>query len=82
MLSSSYVPAADFTLHEAPRDFGVYLRNEHAVGNYFCTTCGIYLYVGDGENAKDGYRLNLGCVEGFAALEISTIDGKSLPVND
>ena len=36
----------------------------------------------DGENAKDGYRVNLGCVEGLdpLALEISIIDGKALPL--
>jgi hypothetical protein len=38
--------------------------------------------IGDGENSKDGYRVNLGCVEGLdtLALEIAIIDGKSLPV--
>ena len=61
VLSSSYLPAADFTSQEAPRDLGVYFWNEHGLGNYLCTTCGIFLYVGDGENAMDGYRVNLDC---------------------
>jgi hypothetical protein len=32
--------------------------------------------------ARDGYRVNLGCVEGLdvLALEIGIIDGKALPV--
>jgi len=44
--------------------------------------CAQTTYIGDGENAKDGYRVNLGCVEGLdpLALEISIIDGKALPV--
>jgi len=34
------------------------------------------------ENAKDGYRVNLGCVEGLdtLALNIKIIDGKSVPL--
>jgi len=52
------------------------------LSNYFCKSCGIFTYIGDGENAKDGCRVNLGCVEGLdaLALEISIIDGKALPV--
>jgi hypothetical protein len=48
----------------------------------FCKTCGIFTYIGDGENTEDGYRVNLGCVEGLdpLALEVSIIDGKALPV--
>ena len=39
-------------------------------------------YIADGENAKDGYRVNLGCVEGLdpLALEICIIDGRSVPL--
>ena len=50
--------------------------------NYFCKACGIFTYIGNGENAKDGYRVNLGCVEGIdpLALDISIIEGKSLLV--
>jgi len=52
------------------------------LGNYFCKTCGIFTYIGDGEITKDGYRINLGSVEGLdpLALEISIIDGKSVPL--
>ena len=51
-------------------------------GNYFCKTCGIFTYIADGENGKDGYRVNLGCVEGLdpLALDIRIIDGKSVPL--
>jgi len=82
VLSASYIPAADFTPHHDPRDLGVYLWNETVLRNYFCRTCGIFTYIGDGEEAKDGYRVNLGCVDGLdpLALDIGIIDGKSLPV--
>ncbi len=52
------------------------------LGNTFCRHCGIFVYIADGENGKDGYRVNLGCVEGLdtLALEIKIIDGASLPV--
>lgn len=82
VLSSAYIPAADFTPHQDPQDLGLYLWNEKVLNNTFCKTCGIFVYIGDGENAKDGYRVNLGCVEGIDALslDISIIDGKSIPV--
>ena len=81
-MSWTYIPAADLTPHHDPSDLGVYVWNEKVLRNYFCRTCGIYTYIGDGENAKDGYRVNLGCVEGVdpLALEITVVDGKSLPV--
>lgn len=82
VLSSTYIPAADFTPHDNLGDLSVYLWNEKALNNFFCRHCGIFTYIGDGENNKDGYRANLGCVEGIdpLALEITIIDGKSLPV--
>ena len=82
VLSSTYIPAADFTPHDNPDDLGVYLWNERVLSNTFCKSCGIFVYIGDGENAKDGYRVNLGCVEGLDpfTLEIRRIDGKSLPL--
>ena len=77
-----YIPAADFTPHANQSDLGVYLWNETVLTNYFCRTCGVFTYIGDGEDAKDGYRVNLGCVQGLdtLALDIEIIDGKSLPV--
>lgn len=47
--------------------------------NYFCKSCGIFTHIGDGENAKDGYRVNLGCIEGLdaLALDIGIIDGRN-----
>ncbi len=82
VLSPGYIPAADFTPHDNPSDLGVYLWNERVLTNYFCRTCGIFTYIGDGENAKDGYRVNLGCVEGIEvlALDVTIIDGKSVPL--
>ena len=82
VLSPSYIPAADFTPHHNPNDLGVYLWNEEVLHNTFCKTCGIFTYIADGENGKDGYRVNLGCVEGLdpLALDIKIIDGKSVPL--
>jgi hypothetical protein len=57
-------------------------RNEKVLTNYFCNARGIFTYIGDGENAKDGYRVNLGCVESLdpLGLEITIIDDKTLPL--
>jgi len=82
VLSSSYVPATHFTPHHDLADLGLYLWNEQVLRNYFCKRCGIFTYIGDGENARDGYRVNLGCVEGLdpLSLDIQVIDGKSVPL--
>ena len=82
VLSSGYIPAVDFTPHNDLNDLGVYLWNEKVLNNTFCKTCGIFTYIADGENGRDGYRVNLGCVEGIdtLALDISIIDGKSVPL--
>ena len=82
VLSSHYIAKADFTPHGNPSDMNVYVWNERVLSNYFCRTCGIFTYIADGENAKDGYRVNLGCMEGLdsLALEMKMIDGKSVPL--
>jgi hypothetical protein len=82
VLSWTYIPAIDFTVHAEPADLGVYRWNERVLNNYFCKNCGIFTYIGDGENDRDGYRVNLGCVEGIdpLVLEIVLIDGRSLPL--
>jgi hypothetical protein len=82
VLSSKYIPAADFTPHADPADLGVYLWNERVLNNHYCRHCGIFVYIADGEGGKDGYRVNLGCVEGLDtfALEIRRIDGRSVPL--
>ncbi len=82
VLSSRYIAASDFTPHHDARDLGLYLWNEKVLRNYFCKTCGIFTYIADGENARDGYRVNLGCVDGIdpLALAITVIDGKSVPL--
>src|ERR1700683_1611085 len=63
VLSSRYIPNADFTPHHDPSELGVYLWNEKVLNNYFCKSCGIFVYIGDGVHNRDGYRVNLGCVE-------------------
>ena len=82
VLSSKYIPAADFTPHANSADLGCYLWNEHVLNNYYCRHCGIFVYIADGEGGKDGYRVNLGCVEELDTftLEISRIDGGSVPL--
>src|SRR5262245_56414111 len=82
IMYSGNIPAADFTPHGDPRDVGVYLWNEKVLHNTFCKTCGIFVYIADGENAKDGYRPNLGCIENLdpLALEIRMVDGKAVPL--
>lgn len=81
VLSSTYIPVVDLAPRDNPADFNVYRWNEKVLNNHFCKHCGIFTYIGDGENNQEGYRVNLGCVEGLdpLALEISAIDGKSLP---
>jgi hypothetical protein len=51
------------------------------LNNYYCKHCGIFVNIADGEGGKDGYRVNLGCVEGLDifTLEIGRIDGRSVP---
>lgn len=81
VVSSHYIPAADFTPHADPDDLGDYRWNDEVVNHLFCKTCGIYPYHG---NDEWGYRVNLGCVEGIdpLALDIGILDGKSLPLRD
>jgi hypothetical protein len=52
VLSSTYIPAADFTPHHDPGDLGLYLWNEKVLSNYFCKSCGIFTYIGDGETPR------------------------------
>ena len=82
VLSSRYIPARDFTPHADARDLDVYLWNERVLNNYFCKACGIFVYIGDGVDNQDGYRVNLGCVEGLDtfALDLRIIDGRSVPL--
>lgn len=82
VLSPKYIPAADFTPHDNLDDLGLYLWNEKVLRNYFCKTCGIFTYIADGVDGKDGYRVNLGCVKGIDVfvLEVKRIDGKLMPL--
>ena len=81
MVSSEYIPAADFTPHADPDDLGDYRWNDRVVNHLFCKTCGIYPYHG---NDEYGYRVNLGCVDGIdpLSLDIGILDGRSLPLRD
>ncbi len=79
-MSTRYIPAADFEPHTDMELLSDYRWNDRVVNHLFCKTCGIYPYHG---NDEYGYRVNLGCVEGLdpLALDISIIDGRSMPVN-
>ena len=81
VMSSQYIPAEDFEPHTDMACVTDYRWNDHVVNHLFCTTCGIYPYHG---NSEYGYRVNLGCIEGLDALslDISIIDGRSMPVRD
>jgi hypothetical protein len=82
VLSSRYIPARDFTPHADARDLEVYLWNERVLNNYRCRSCGIFVYIGDGADNRDGYRVNLGCVAelDILALDVRIIDGRSVPM--
>jgi len=85
VLSSTYIPEADFTPHVDERDLTVYLWNDKVMRHYFCRTCGISTYGAvAGGDGKYRYRVNLGCVEGLDALAlyITIVDGKALPLAD
>ena len=77
LVSSVYFPAEDFTPHEDMSLLSDYRWGDHDVNHLFCRKCGIYPYHGD---AKLGFRVNLGCVEGLdtLSLDIGLIDGRSL----
>ena len=81
VVSSRYIPAEDFEPHGEMNDLSDYRWNDRVVNHLFCKTCGIYPYHG---NPEYGYRVNLGCVEGLdpLSLEISILDGRSLPHAD
>lgn len=78
-MSSSYIPAKDFSPIKQLELCNDYRWNDKVVNHLFCKTCGIYPYHGDNEY---GYRINLGCVEGVnpLELEIKNLDGKSMPL--
>jgi hypothetical protein len=77
VVSTQYIPAADFEPHQDMSLLGDYRWGDGDVNHLFCKRCGIYPYHGDD---KIGYRVNLGCVEGLdpLALDISIIDGRAL----
>jgi hypothetical protein len=81
VMSSSYVPAADFEPHDNPEDMSEYRWNDRVVDHLFCKTCGIFPYFG---GAEYGYRVNLGCIDALdvLGLDISVIDGRSMPVRE
>ena len=82
VLSSSYIPAADFTPHHGPDDLDVYLWNEKVLSNYFCRPAGFLPISATVRTPGTATGSNLGCVEGLdtLALDIGVIDGRAVPV--
>ena len=80
-MSASYIPAADFKPQLETSVMSSYRWNDRVVNALFCKNCGIFPYFG---NDEWGYRVNLGCVEQLDALslEISILDGRSMPLAD
>jgi hypothetical protein len=60
----------------------VYRWNERVLSNYSCRHCGVFTYIGDGPDNRDGFRVNLGCVEELDSLsfDVRIIDGRSVPL--
>lgn len=81
VMSDTYFPATDFNPLKTLDEVTGYRWNDFVVDALFCKTCGIMPYFG---NKEYGYRVNLGCVEGLDAyaLEIRTIDGRSMTVSE
>jgi len=77
VMSSVYIPAADFEPHRDLSDLADYRWGDGDVNHLFCKTCGIYPYHGD---EKVGFRVNLGCVDDLDvfALSVGLIDGRAL----
>ena len=77
IMSAVYFPAADFQLISGASDMTDYRWGDHDVNHLFCKSCGIYPYHGDD---KQGYRVNLGCVDAINSLDlsISVIDGQAM----
>jgi hypothetical protein len=77
VMSTKYIPAEDFRPHTDMSSVSDYRWGDRDVNHLFCKTCGIYPYHGD---SKQGYRVNLGCVEGVDvfSLEMRVIDGRAL----
>jgi hypothetical protein len=77
VMSSRYIPAADFHPPADTSAMSDYRWGDGDVNHLFCKTCGIYPFHGDDAM---GYRVNLGCVEGLdvLSLDVGLIDGRSL----
>ena len=75
------VVASGFRFRSPPIKAGR-LWNEKVLYNYFCKFCGVFTYIGDGENARTATASTSAASKASIqhALDISIIDGNALPV--
>ena len=81
IVSSQYIPAADFTPHANPDDLGDYRWNDRLVNHLFCLTCGIYPYTAttstDIASTSAASKASI-----LFSLDISILDGRSLRLRE
>ena len=73
VLSSNYIPHADFTPHADEHDLSLYLWNDKVMRHYFCENCGIYTY--GAVAGEDGGNDRPGAVGGSRERGLQPIDG-------
>ncbi len=78
MMSTRYIPRAEFEALEGLEALAVYRFGDRLVNHYFCRTCGVYPFH-DATVRPEEYRVNLGCLEGVdpLALPFELADGRS-----
>lgn len=76
IMSSRFIPAADFQAHHETELLSAFLWGDDGERHLFCKGCGVHPYHG---NPDTGYRVNLGCVEGIdpQRLEVGQADKRA-----
>ena len=77
-MSTMYYPPDAFVQLDGLAGLTRYQWGDHLVNNYFCPTCGIYVFH-EATERPGHLRINVGCVDGIdpLALTIQVIDGRS-----
>jgi hypothetical protein len=78
-MSDRYYEPVHFRLISGQQSLASYHFGDNGVNHWFCKQCGIYPFH-DGALEPGGYRINLGCVEGFETrdLALRLFDGRKL----
>ena len=78
-MSATTIPPEDMDITAPPDALSNYQFGTMAARHRFCRICGIHTFVETRLNPGH-YRVNLGCVDGFDALQLpdSIFDGDSL----